>query len=601
MPGIFGVIAPQRGRSEAGARELARLAERMGGAIGVGSDGRARLVAIAELGVWAGRIGPSTDQGTPAPTRSSSRVVLLAGNDTAAEVAVVGSASPIAAVDCGAAGVIIDPVAGFCSVFTDRYGKERIFVHTDGGATFFASEAKAILAVAPRTRAFDPSGLAEMLACGCTLGARSLFREIDVLEPGSLFSVEASGAWRRRRYFTPDRLENLEPMSSREFLEGFGDRLRAAVNRCVSDGPRFGVSLTGGLDSRMIMASLDAPPRTVPCYTFGSMYRDTGDVRVARRVAATCGQSHTVIELGEEFLTNVRMYSERAVYISDGYLGLSGAAELYVNQIARGLAPARMTGNWGGELMRGVRAFKYVPPNGDFVVPEMIVRMRESADRFRPASSHPISAALFQQLPYQGYGRHAIERSQLVMRTPFLADEVVEWLYRAPADVRACRAAAESVIARRPELLAIPTDLGLLGTGPTVARHAWRKALIKAEYLTSHGAPDWLAALSARLPRSLVETRFLGVDKFQHFRFWLRGRLADFVRETLADLERSKVGAVVDTRRVKEMVEDHVAGRANYTDELDKVLTMVTAERQLLKPADEPADRVKIPEPVVRC
>lgn len=478
------------------------------------------------------------------------------------------------------AAFVADRMRGRCLLFNDRYGRERLFLHTDGTRVFFSSEAKAILAVAPKTRAFDPTGLAEWLACGCTLGTQSLFRGIEVLESGTVLIFEGPSV-KRRRYFDRAHLEQLEPVSGQEFLDGFPASLRSAVNACVHTDTKVGMSLTGGLDSRMIMASLDAPPGTVPCYTFGSMYRTTGDVAVGQQVAARCGQPHRVLELGKGFLESVRENLEQSVYVSDGYLGLSGAAELYINRQARSMAPARMTGNWGGELMRGVRAFKYVMPKGGFITADLATRMSESAAAFSTTISNSLSATLFHQMPLQGYGRYAIERSQAAMRSPFLADEVVRWLYRAPADVRESSAGAAAVIGRRPDLLAIPTDLGLLGTRPSFIRRASRRALIKAEYLTSHGAPDWLARLSARLPRSLMETRFLGVDKFHHFRFWMRRDLAGFVRETLIHDGNGDLGTWFDMPRVAHMVNHHIAGRANYTDEIDKLLTIAVAQKTL--------------------
>ena len=180
-------------------------------------------------------------------------------------------------------------------------------------------------------------------------------------------------------------------------------------------------------------------------------------------------------------------------------------------------------------------------------------------------------------------GRYAIERSQVVMRSPFLADEVVKCLYRAPVSIRESPECATAVIRRRPELLAIPTDLGRLGNGASFVRRASRRALIKAEYLTSHGAPDWLARLSGRLPETMLETTFLGFDKFQHFRYWIRHELADFVRQTLIHSSPDELEPWFDTRRTAQMVDDHIEGRANYTDEIDKSMTLALACRSLLR------------------
>ena len=48
------------------------------------------------------------------------------------------------------------------------------------------------------------------------------------------------------------------------------------------------MSLTGGLDSRMILAWAQAAPGSLPCYTFGGPYRDCADVRIARQLATIC-------------------------------------------------------------------------------------------------------------------------------------------------------------------------------------------------------------------------------------------------------------------------------------------------------------------------
>jgi len=582
MPGIFGVVDTLLVGAEPQRQNLVAIVRRMSAAMRYEPFYSAHLASYPSLGACVGHVELDPPDGHGGPHRQGYPLVVTTGETTPEVSAIdVPGEEIVRSIAGRCAGFVADRRAAKCFLFNDRYGRERLFLHSDGSRTFFSSEAKAILAIAPRTRGFDSTGLAEFLACGCTLGSRSLYRDVEVLAPGTILTFDESGV-RRRRSFRQEDLEALEPVSGTQFLEGFPGSLRAAVDRSVNGSPPVGMSLTGGLDSRMIMASLDAPAGSIPCYTFGSMYRTTSDVAVARAVAARCNQPHSVIELGAEFLAHFREHLEQSVYVSDGYLGLSGAAEIYVNRQARFLAPARMTGNWGGELMRGVRAFKFTFPKGGFVPPELARCMRESEEASSPPSSNSISGALFHQMPLQGYGRYAIERSQVTTRTPFLADDVVAWLYRAPAAVRAALQSASTVIGRRPELLAIPTDTGVFGTGPSAIRRPWRRALVKAEYLTSHGAPDWLARLSAWLPASVLEGRFLGVDKFYHFRFWTRRGLAEVLRDTLTRDTSVDLGAWFDMGKVAAVVNDHIAGRANYTDPLDKLLTVATTQKVLL-------------------
>src|SRR5262249_22574473 len=163
----------------------------------------------------------------------------------------------------------------------------------------------------------------------------------------------------------------------------------------------------------------------------------------------------------ERFLTEAREYLDQAVYISDGCLGLSGAAELYLNRQARIVASTRITGNWGGELMRGVRAFKYRMPLGDALRPSLRDLVADVATAFdATADWNPLSYTLFRQLPHQGYGRYAVERSQVMMRSPFLARDVVKTLYQRPAIARSSVDTVLAVLERRPGLIGIPTDTG---------------------------------------------------------------------------------------------------------------------------------------------
>src|SRR5260370_41188382 len=117
----------------------------------------------------------------------------------------------------------------------------------------------------------------------------------------------------------------------------------------------MGVWLSGGVDTRMVMAWEKRQSGSLPCYTFGSMMRENQDVRVARRVAEICNQPFQVIPAGQEFLSQFQDYAERVVYLTDGCVDVGRAPDLYLNEKVRRIAPVRMAGNYGGEILRGFR------------------------------------------------------------------------------------------------------------------------------------------------------------------------------------------------------------------------------------------------------
>ena len=484
-------------------------------------------------------------------------------------------------------GVIVDCRIGKVFLFNDRYGLQRLFIHENEDAFYFSSEAKALLAVLPETRKFDPKGLAEFLTCGCTLESSSLFKDLNIFPAGSVWIFRNGDLKERIKYFDFSELADQGHIDRKMFSKRFEDLFGRVVKRYKEGSLPIGISLTGGLDTRMLMACLDMGADKLPCYTFGSMFRDSFDVIGAREVAKACGQKHQVVILGEEFLHDFPNYLEKAVYISDGYIGLSGAAELYVNSIARNLAPVRLTGDYGGEVLHGVRAFKSVIPRSGFVNPELDDLLIEAKNTFQKlVSADPETFTLSHQAQSQAYGRLAVIRSQVVHRTPFMDNDLIKLIYKAPPHFLAGTEPYLSVISRyKPNLLKIPTDRGLLGNCSRItslARQFRYEALFKAEYWSSHGMPNYLAAFSCFRITGMLRRMFLGRHKFQHFNLWTQERLSEYINDVYIN-DSNMLEDIINLQQVKKMLQEHMSGRRNYLSEIDKILSLILVQRMLFK------------------
>ena len=212
--------------------------------------------------------------------------------------------------------------AGHSILFNDRYGLQRLYYHEAPDTFYFAAEAKAILKVRPQLRKIDPRSLGEFIVCGCVLENRSLFPSLHVLPPGSAWEFRDGQLQKKATYFEPREWEEETPYKPEEYYSQLRDVFVRNLPRYFSGEERIGVSLTGGLDTRIIMAWRKAKPNSLPCYTYGSMYRDNQDVILARRVAEICGQQHQVITTGTEFLNNFSHYAERTIYLTDACVDL---------------------------------------------------------------------------------------------------------------------------------------------------------------------------------------------------------------------------------------------------------------------------------------
>ena len=182
-------------------------------------------------------------------------------------------------------GLLTDRTRGTATLFNDRYGMHRVYYHASPDAVYFAAEAKAILAVRPELRRLDPQALGEFVACGCVLENRTLFEGIHVLPGASSWTFRRGTVEAKRSYFEPREWEEQPLLDEGPYYRQLRETFARNLPRYF-DGPEpVGVSLTGGLDTRMIMAWRRPPPGSQPCYTFGGTFRDCRDVVVARRVA----------------------------------------------------------------------------------------------------------------------------------------------------------------------------------------------------------------------------------------------------------------------------------------------------------------------------
>src|SRR6266446_2399973 len=238
-------------------------------------------------------------------------------------------------------GLLIDKRQSMAFLFNDRYGAERIYWHETNDATYFASEAKALLRILPELRGFDEEGVAQFLNYRCTLDWRTLFRGVQLLPGASVWSFEG-GRCQKRKYFSPATWESQPTLSIESFESQFQETFKKILPRYFQSDSKIGISLTAGLDTRMIMACRPHTADEPVCYTFSGKNGQTLDDRLAARVARACDLKHQLLRIRPDFLSDFASHVDRAVNRTDGCSGALGAHEIYLNAQARQLASVRL-------------------------------------------------------------------------------------------------------------------------------------------------------------------------------------------------------------------------------------------------------------------
>ncbi len=483
-------------------------------------------------------------------------------------------------------GIIMDLRKPAVVLFNDRFGVHRLYYLEHGDGFMFSSEAKSLLKVRPSLREIDPKGMGELFSCGCVLEDRSLFKDLRILPGGSAWTFVRGPRPETRQYFRAEEWENAAVLDRKDFGRMLKDTLGRIIPRYLQGNQPIGISLTGGLDSRILMAYLDGNSANVSCYTFGGESRDSLDVKISRQVAMACKREHSVLRLGGDFLRRFGEEAEKTVYISDGTLDACGCYELYLNAKARQIAPVRLTGNWGSELLRGARAFKATLPYRKIFDPEFYGYIEEATRTFARISSAPdLTFSLFKQAPWHSYGRLSVEQSQLTQRTPYMDKDFAQMVYRARKEDRSSDRLSLWLLGEtNPRLLGIRTDRGAGGNSGAVASWFWRscyEAAFKAEYYCGHGMPKWLSRWDKELKYLHYDRLLLGRNKFHNFRQWFRDDLAGYLRSMLLD-SRTLGRPFLNGRSVEEMTLNHIRGHENYLEEINYVLTVELVHRLFL-------------------
>lgn len=482
-------------------------------------------------------------------------------------------------------GLLIDKRQGRAFLFNDRYGMERVYYYESKEGFFFASEAKALLHILPELRAFDEEGVLQYLTFGCTLEWKTLFRQVSLLPGGSLWSFHGT-ARQKKHYFAPAMWGSYPPLAADAFETRFQETFTRILPQYFESDLAIGISLTGGLDTRMIMACLPEGVGRLPCYTFGREQGEILDTQIAARVASACRLPHHVLRLGRDFFTDFPAIADRTVYLTDGCLGVCGAHEIYLNGQAHTLAPVRMTGNFGSEILRGMSTFKPIGLSAELFTPEARHHLAVVQAGLPTIKQHPVSFAAFQEVPWNLFGSVAACRSQMVFRTPYLDNELVALALQAPAESRTSAALALRLVREnRRTLASIPTDRGQRGDRPGLAgtlQHVLYRATFKLDYLYNEGMPHGIGYFDAVVSRLHASLSLIGVHKYLHYRSWFRQTLALYVRERLHEARVSQKtwwNAVF----LQHMAQRHASGQKNYLREINAVLTLEAIDRLLFR------------------
>lgn len=188
----------------------------------------------------------------------------------------------------------------------DRVGIRPLFYTRAQGLLLFASEIKALFAVAPHLAAIDERGFAQVFTFWGAVGDRTVFKGVRSLPPGHLLIIE-EGLERLERYwdwsFTAG--SGRGDLSMAEAAEALRALLADAVRLQLRADVPVGACLSGGLDSSGI-AALAARTGSELQRTFSITFDDAefDESGYQRQMAAHLGVPHTELRCSRRDIGN---------------------------------------------------------------------------------------------------------------------------------------------------------------------------------------------------------------------------------------------------------------------------------------------------------
>lgn len=480
------------------------------------------------------------------------------------------------------------------TLVNDRFGIKPIYYARVPGEFHFASEIKALTADDRVGRRDDLKGVAQFFTFGQLLNEDTLLDGVRLLPAAGYLTYDArDGRLNLDRYWSFDVPAPDPSITTQDHVGRIAAAFEAAVARCVSGPGRLGLSLSGGLDARTVLALID--PKATPVTTLSLGAAGSLDHVCAARMAEVVGCPHRSILLDAAFLGRFEEHLDEMVRLTDGHY-LDQCIVLPTLPVYRELGVDVLLRGHAGELLHMGKAYNFslgrdaLALRDDELEPWLLGRLRAFiAD---PAHGSPFAREISGEV--ETLARRSL-RESLDAAAPTAPPVHRVWplflQQRTRRETGQSLAMFNSLVETRlpyldPDLvaaiLAAPPTLKL---GDIIQAHILRKH--RPAFLDVVNANTGARLGASRAARTLAKVRMkvlgkLGVPGHQPYErlgLWLRRELAPLVRRRLLD-DRFLGRGLFDPDAVRGLVEDHLAARANHTYLVLAMLIFEAGRRQ---------------------
>lgn len=347
-------------------------------------------------------------------------------------------------------------------ILNDRLGFRPLYYCSTNQEFIFSSEIKGILAAEAISREVDEAGLMNFMSFGYNLSDRTLLKNINVLPAASVMKLDRSG-YKFKTYWSMRFGPENGSKSPDYYAEELGGILKKAVKRRCSG--RYGISLSGGLDSRMVAGALQGENEMLYTYTYGAP--GNMDVQISKKIAQAIGaKNERFIFSGESFFE----MADQIIWHSEGNLSILHCKSVCFQRQLKEKIDILLTGHLGDHLLGFPINRKLLNTSNRQIVNALFdthfdfrdIRSKGSifSDDFRDFINRKLKVELQYSIPALHIGDDplfenilqawdinnrqrrfilaaiAIDRHIFEIRTPFSDYDLIDFILRIPTELR---------------------------------------------------------------------------------------------------------------------------------------------------------------------
>lgn len=184
-----------------------------------------------------------------------------------------------------------DPAMGKVDLIADKLGLRPLYFWIGDDYLIFASALRILEQIKEIPKAMDVRAVTQMVGLGYALGERTPYSDIHMLRGGEVVTVTEKEV-SRQKYWRWDEIQLLDTSEDKLLGELYG-RFNQAISRRIRTDKTTAAYLSGGLDSRCIVAALR--DKNVRVHTFNFARPHTQDQVFGLQFADKIGAAHEEI------------------------------------------------------------------------------------------------------------------------------------------------------------------------------------------------------------------------------------------------------------------------------------------------------------------